>query len=271
MVSISMIDLITVVFKDELATLKTQATSISVYGRNIDTIFVIVNDDSGTGSMIDRTWWGVWQERVQIINRKTFGHMWVSDGWLSQQALKLITATVSSNDWSMILDAKTFFVKPMLEFDSRPVVGQLNIYPVFKPSQQIVNRLFGITLTQQLGPGGVPFIINTKEIRNMVTWIEEHTKQNFVEWFQAQGMLTEFILYSGWIQYQYNVFDTVYNVSKSNVHPCNLCHSEVANFDCKFAQMQTADTVSIHRRAWPQLTTEQQTKYTEFLASRGIA
>jgi len=265
-----MIDLITVVFKDELDTLKTQAQSVAVYGRNIDTIFVVINDDSGTGSCIDRAWWGIWQERVQVINRQAFGNMWVDNGWLSQQVLKLMTATVSSNKWSMILDAKTFFVRPMLEFEQFPAVGQLDIYPVFEPSQQIVNQLFGIALIKQLGPGGVPFIINTTEVRRMVTWIEEHAKQDFVKWFQAQGMLTEFILYSGWIQYQYGGFDILYEITKSDVHPCNLCHSEVASFDRKFLQMQTADTVSVHRRAWPQLTTEQQTKYTEFLASRGI-
>ena len=265
-----MIDLITVIFNEELETLKTQAKSIAVYGRNIDTIFVVVNDDSGTGSKIDRTWWGIWQERVQVVSRAAFGNTWSDNGWLSQQVLKLMTATISGNKWSMVLDAKTFFVQPMLEFDSCPAVGQLDIYPVFEPSQQIVNQLFEITLTQQLGPGGVPFIVNTTEVRRMVTWIEERTKQDFVEWFQAQGMLTEFILYSGWIQYQYGGFNTVYNISKSDVHPCNLCHSEVASFDRKFTQMQSADTVSVHRNAWPQLTPAQQTQYTEFLVSRGI-
>jgi Family of unknown function (DUF6492) len=265
-----MIDLITVVFQDELTTLKTQAHSIAVYGRNIDTIFVVLNDESGIGSKIDRTWWGIWQERVQIVSRDAFGTTWTANGWLSQQVLKLMTATVSSNEWSMVLDAKTFFVRPMLEFNSYPAVGQLGIYPVFEPSQQIVNELFGITLTRQLGPGGVPFIINTKEVRRMVTWIEENTKQNFVEWFQDQGMLTEFILYSGWIQYKYSGFAPLYDISKSDIHPCNLCHSEVASFDRKFVQMQSADTVSIHRRAWAQLTPAQQTQYTNFLASRGI-
>jgi hypothetical protein len=262
-----MIDLITVVFDEELETLKTQAQSIAVYGRNIDTIFVVINDDSGTGSQIDRTWWGIWQERVQVVNRQAFGRQWSDNGWLSQQVLKLMTATVSSNDWSMILDAKTFFVKPMLEFDSRPAVGELDIYPVFKPSQDIVNNLFGIELNKQLGPGGVPFIINTQAVRAMVAWIEDHVGQDFVEWFQAQGMLTEFMLYSGWIQYQGN---TLYNVSKSDIRPSNLCHSEVASFDRKFNEMQSSNTVSIHRRAWPQLSQEQQTKYTDFLKSRGI-
>jgi hypothetical protein len=245
-----MIDLITVVFEDELATLKTQAQSIAVYGQNIDTIFVVVNEDSDLGSCIDRAWWGRWQECVQVVSRDEFGNTWSDNGWLSQQVLKLMAATVSSNEWSMILDAKTFFVRPMLEFDKSPAVGQLDIYPVFKPSQQIVDKLFGITLTKQLGPGGVPFIINTKEVCRMVKWIEEHTKQDFVEWFQAQGMLTEFVLYSGWIQYQYDGFNSLYNISKSDIQPCNLCHSEVANFDRKFELMQSTDTVSIHRRAW---------------------
>jgi hypothetical protein len=265
-----MIDLITVVFDGELTTLKTQAQSIAVYGRNIDTIFVVINDDVGTGSNIDRTWWGIWQDRVQVVNRQAFGDQWSDNGWLSQQALKLITATISSNEWSMILDAKTFFVRPMYEFENQPAVGQLDIYPVFKPSQDIVNQLFGINLTQQLGPGGVPFIINTHEARDMIKWIEDKTGQDFVQWFQAQGMLTEFMLYSGWIQYRHGAFDKVYNVSKSEIYPCNLCHSEVPSFDRKFKEMQSTDTVSIHRRAWSQLTSEQQQQYTDFLSSRGI-
>lgn len=255
-----MIDLVTVIFHEELATLKTQAQSLAVYGKNLGTIFVVVNDDAGTGSRIDRAWWGRWQEHVQVVNRQAFGNKWSDNGWLSQQVLKLMTATVSSNDWSMILDAKTFFVKPMTEFDHRPAVGQLDIYPVFKPSLDIVNELFDIELTKQLGPGGVPFVVNTKQARMMVEWIEHHVEQEFVEWFQDQGMLTEFMLYSGWIQRQYGSFDALYDVSRSDIRPCNLCHSEVASFDRKFAEMQSTDTVSIHRRAWPQLTQEQQTK-----------
>lgn len=262
-----MIDLVTVVFDQELETLKTQARSIAEYGRNIDTIFVVVNDDVGTGSLVDRTWWGIWQERVQVVNRKAFGDRWTDNGWLSQQVLKLMTATISSNEWSMILDAKTFFVRPMYEFENYPAVGELDVYPVFRPSQDIVNTLFEIHLTKQLGPGGVPFVINTQATRDMVAWIEDYTGQDFVTWFQDQGMLTEFMLYSGWIQRQGK---SLYNVSESEIQPSNLCHSEVASFDRKFAEMQSADTVSIHRRAWTQLTDEQRTKYTDFLKSRGI-
>lgn len=265
-----MIDLITVVFDKELETLKTQARSIAQYGRNIDTIFVVVNDDSGTGSQIDRTWWGIWQERVQVVNRQAFGTNWDDNGWLSQQVLKLMTATISSNEWSMILDAKTFFVRPMYEFESLPAVGELDIYPVFEPSQQIVNKLFNIDLKKQLGPGGVPFIINTKLVQSMISDVEHMTQQYFPDWFQQQGMLTEFILYSGYVIYKFGNFDLLYNTKQNAIKPCNLCHSEVGSFDRKFAEMQEADTVSVHRNAWSKLTIEQQQQYTDFLQDRGI-
>ena len=101
----------------------------------------------------------------------------------------------------------------------------------------------------------------------MVAWIEQHTGEDFVAWFQSQGMLTEFMLYSGWIQREGL---ELYNVNKQAIHPSNLCHSEVASFERKFNEMQSTDTVSIHRRAWTQLTNEQRTKYIDFLASRGI-
>ena len=265
-----MIDTITIVFQDELETLKTQARSLAVYGEDLGTIFVVVNEDTGLESKIDRRWWGWLHDRVRVIPREEFGSVWTSNGWVSQQALKLLTSTISSNEWSIILDAKTFFVKsvPVLEF--MPTVGELDIDSVFEPSRQIVNKLFGIDLVKQLGPGGVPFIINNVQSREMVWWIESQTQQSFAEWFQNQGMLTEFILYSGWIQYKFGNFNKIYNTTYSNIIPCNLCHSEVASFDRKFKAMADATTVSVHRRAWSQLTHLQQTQYTDFLASRGI-
>ena len=265
-----MIDTVTIVFQDELETLKIQARSLAVYGEDLGTIFVVINQDTELVPKIDRSWWGQFQDRVQIISRNTFGDAWAHNGWVSQQALKLLASTVSSNEWSMILDAKTFFVKPMPVLESKPAVGELDIYPVFEPSQQIVNKLFDIDLVKQLGPGGVPFIINNDLCREMIQWLESHTQESFAKWFQNQGMLTEFILYSGWIQYKFGNFDTIYNTADSTVIPCNLCHSEVASFDRKFKAMAVATTVSVHRRAWTQLTPLQQTQYTNFLSSRGI-
>lgn len=265
-----MIDIITVVFQDELETLKTQARSLDVYGRDLGTIFVIINEDTGLGSKIDRGWWGRYQERVQIVSRQAFGSVWCDNGWVSQQALKLMASTISDNEWSMVLDTKTFFVNFIPVLGSKPAVGEILIQKVFEPSQRLTNALFDIDLVNVLGPGGVPFVFNNLQTREMIAWIESHTQQPFVEWFQRQGMLTEFILYSGWLQYKFGSLEEIYNTSISSITPCNLCHSEVSMFDSKFAQMPLATTVSIHRRAWAQLTAQQQTQYQEFLHSRGI-
>lgn len=271
-----MIDIITVAFQQELPVLQAQAQSVERYCQDIGirNIYVVVNDDESVVGEIDAAWWGTLASKVLVIPRSAFSANYSDNGWLSQQALKLITAAVSYNTWSMVLDAKTIFVKPLqlnelLDAQGRPCVGQLDIYPVFERSRQIVNELFNIDLQQQLGPGGVPFVINNRAVRAMIADVEHRTSTAFPEWFQAQGMLTEFILYSGYIHLQ-GGFDKLYNVDTCEVAPVNICHSEVAAFDRKFKEMQNSLTVSIHRNAWTNLTAEQRQQYQHFLIDRGI-
>jgi hypothetical protein len=104
----------------------------------------------------------------------------------------------------------------------------------------------------------------------MIKTVEKLTELDFATWFQQQGMVTEFILYSGYVLYKFGSFDSLYNTKENAMLPCNLCHSEVAMFDHKFKEIARANTVSVHRRAWDQLTTQQQEQYNDFLKSRGI-
>lgn len=266
-----MIDIVTVVFDQELEILRRQARSIELYTCGVGSIYVIVNHDHDLENVIDPTWWGKYQDKVKITPRTKFGSDWSANGWLTQQALKLMAAAQSDSQWSVILDAKTIFVEPFFDVTLRPEVGQLDIYPVFESSRKIANQLFGIDLQKQLGPGGVPFVINTAMVSEMIFWIQQHTQQDFATWFQAQGMLTEFILYSAWIQYRTGSLNQIYGVDTNKIRPCNLCHTEIAMFEQKFSNMQSASTVSIHRNAWKQLDHGQQQRYWDFLASRGIA
>jgi hypothetical protein len=151
----------------------------------------------------------------------------------------------------------------------RPQVGVLEIYPVFEPSRQIINQLFAIDLQQQLGPGGVPFFINNVQARVMITDIKSRTGIDFAEWFQSQGRVTEFMLYTGYLQSQH-LIDTLYDTEIFAINPCNVCHSEVAVWDQKFKNMKQATTVSVHRNAWSQLNSTQQQQYRDFLKLRGI-
>jgi len=270
------IDLVTVVFEPELPVLRAQAQSINLYCQHIgiNTIYVIVNDHESVGKQIDPAWWGDLQHRVTIIPRRVFSTDFVEDGWISQQVLKTLGAAISFNTWSMTLDAKTLFVRPLrlaylMDSQGRPQTGQLGIQPVFESSARIVGELFNVDVRRQLGPGGVPFLFNTRWIRAMIADIEQRTGRSFPAWFQAQGEVTEFILYSGYLE-SAQAMDLLYNTQRSRLAVCNICHSEVESFDRKFQEMQISLTTSIHRNAWSRLSQEQQQQYHSFLVQRGI-
>jgi hypothetical protein len=105
----------------------------------------------------------------------------------------------------------------------------------------------------------------------MIGEISFLTGRSFPRWFQANGKLTEFMLYSGYVQHKFGSFDMFYS-DQLQFQPVNVCHSEVAAWDRKFAEMQQSNTltVSVHREAWKQLLDNQQQQYQNFLIDRGI-
>jgi hypothetical protein len=273
-----MIDIATVVFRDELPILKLQAQSIERYCQNIGirNIYVIVNDDDDTIHQIDAGWWGSAANHVLVVPRSAFSTQFVEDGWVSQQVLKILAASISHNTWTMVLDAKTIFVKELVLEDlideqGRVRVGTLDIYPVFETTRLMVNQTYDIDMSKQLGPGGVPFLFQNDVVRLMIADTTFKVKQKFPMWFQSKGRITEFMLYSGYLLYRFGGFETFYTPEKS-FSVVNVCHTEVEQYERKLAGMKNNDplTVSIHRNAWKKLTDEQKQAYQHFLLDRGI-
>jgi len=272
-----MMDLATVVFRDELSVLKMQAQSIELYCQDIgiQNIYVIVNDNQAIADQIDTQWWGTLANQVTVIPRSAFGTQFVENGWVSQQVLKLLAASMSYNAWTMALDAKTIFVRSvdladLIAQDGRACVGTMDIFPVFEPARLRINQTYNIDLQQQLNPGGVPFLFHNDIVRSMISETTFLVKKSFPLWFQEQGIVTEFMLYAGYLQYKFKGFGSYY--SQGTVAACNLCHGEAKNFDGKFWRMNHpgTQTVSIHRNAWTQLTDGQKKQYQDLLISRGI-
>ena len=274
-----MIDIVTVVFAAEIPVLRLQAQSIDLYCRRIGVrnIYVVVNDHESVAQQIDPAWWGAFAPQVLIVPRTVFSTEFSNNGWLGQQALKILTASISHNVWSMILDAKTVFVRDLdpaelVDSQGRMRVGHMPVYPVFEPARQIVNEFYQINLDCQLGPGGVPFFFHNDTVRLMIAETAFRARQSFPNWFQAQGRLTEFVLYSGFVKHRFGNFDAFYSPDNA-VFPCNMCHSEVSRFNDKLAEMSLpkTNTVSVHRNAWAQLAPEQQQQYRDLLTQRGIS
>jgi hypothetical protein len=244
----------------------------------LHTIYVVINDDSMTANDIDIAWWGRYSDRVKIIHRNHWNIAYAENGWLTQQLLKLLAAEQSTSTWSMILDAKTIIVQPveldrLFNDDGQLTWGYMPVFPVFETAKQIVSKLFQINLNNVAGPAGIPFFFHNQTVHNMIREVNQRTGQSFATWFQNAGMVTEFILYSGFVQYKDGTLDKMYtNTFDQPYFVCNICHNETEIFDQKISDMLDDSnlTVSIHRGAWKQLTDLQRKKYKDLLISKQI-
>jgi hypothetical protein len=274
-----MIDIVTVVFEQEISILRAQAQSIALNCQRIGirNIYVVLNDTETIAGQIDPAWWGPLASNVLIIPRTAFSAPFLENGWVSQQVLKLLTASMSYNTYSMILDAKTLFVRELdpatvVNETGRILTGRCPIYPVFEPSKKIVEQLFEIELPEQLGPGGVPFIVHNDTVRMMIAEITLRTRTSFPLWFQQQGRVTEFILYSGFVKFLCGDLNVLYDEQNKLGGIVNVSHDETDQWLTKISQMnhQHTLTVSVHRGAWTRLTAQQRQEYRDLLLQRGI-
>lgn len=274
-----MIDIVTVVFEQEIPVLRAQAQSIALNCQRlgIRNIYVVLNDSETIASQIDPSWWGPLANSVLVIPRTAFSTPFVENGWVSQQVLKLLAASMSYNTYSMIMDAKSILVKEIdpakfISESGQIQTGLIDVYPVFEPSRKITNELFDIDLNQQIGPGGVPFIMHNDTVRMMIAETTIRTKQSFPTWFQLQGMLTEFILYSGFVKFLCGDLTVLYSDKNKLGTQVNVSHDEVDQWNQKFFQMNQSTTfsVGVHRTAWKNMLPLQRNEYKEFLMQRGI-
>lgn len=273
-----MIDLATVVFAQELDIIQVQAQSIEIYCQDlgIGTIYVLVNDTTAVANQIDPGWWGVMADRVRIVPRHLFATKYSDNGWVSQQVLKLLVSGLSYNYWTMVLDAKTIVTNHMTQElffanTKQLTLGTMPVAQVFEPAAKIAGNLFDLPITRVAQPAGVPFFFHNATVRQMISHVETVTKESFAEWFQQQGLLTEFVLYSAFVEWQQGL-DNVYLGTSQIVLCNNVCHSQVNQFDQKLALAKSSQsyTVGLHRHAWSQLTAEQKSNYVQHLVDLGI-
>jgi len=266
-----------VVFEPELYLLELQAKSISLYidHLRIKNIYIVVNDDSSLCDLIDPQWWGINHNKVNIIHRSAFGVDPTLDGWSSQQLYKLCAANIAGSEWSMCLDAKTWFVQTLnwerlfddtgrVKFTSFPTI------PVFRPAQLSIEKYFDIELPGVISPAGVPFVFHTKTVKDMINYIPD-----FFEFFCANvkspNSVTEFMLYSGFVIKKYNTYDTLYSTTQ-HYRVTNLADWQINEFDSILDRMEHDNnlTISIQGRAYTHLSESQMDKWCELLLTKHI-
>lgn len=276
-----MIDLVTVVYRPEMPFLELQAKSIETYFEDsfVNSITVVVNDDDSVCDLIDKSWWGKYKHIVTIVPYSVYRYTCRIDGWENQQLCKLLSVSRCSMPWAMVLDAKTLFVKPCtqeLMFSQNKVNAKpIEIFPEFVEAKESIENLFNIKFDKAVGPGGVPFMMNTQVTRDMINYIESEFETDFIDFFQTKCrypyLITEFYLYSGYVIFKCEDILHLYT-DEQNWDCANISDSQVDEFDRIFREMRLFKTltVSIHARAWNLLSYEQKLSYCQLLKFKKV-
>jgi hypothetical protein len=281
-----MLDFITVVFQPELPLLEIQARSFDLYLNppDVNQIVVVVNDNDYVADLINPEWWGKHKDKVVV--KTTSQYDLRGNGWDNQQVLKLLAAAEAETNWSMVFDAKTWLIKPLdtqesqlFDTQGRPNVGRMHLSPHFEPAKEFVEQYYGIEIEMVLGPSGVPYVFHTEDVREMIAGIPDFV--NFFQQSQASPtLLTEFVLYAGFIIKKYGSVEVIYNPNKLKIDPtqktyinvANLADWETDNFDSFIETINLPKTLtaSIHRRAYSKLTQEQLLTWVLFLEQKHL-
>ena len=268
-----MIDLITVVFREEIPFLKIQAQSINQYLNSVEinTITIVVNDTDDVVDLIDPTWFT--HPNVKIVPYSKWNYTPRINGWENQQLCKLLAAGEAQSEWSLVLDSKTWFVKPfrlseLFDSNGRGRVGRCAAFPVFKSSQDFVESLYEISMPDIVGPHGVPFLFHTATAKELIA-----SEIDFIEFFQTNvrfpHLVIEFHLYTGFVLKKYGSLDTLYSEDQV-YHPVNIAHFQLDEFDDLLSSMykSSTSTASIHRKIYELMTPEQFDAWDGFIQNR---
>ena len=183
---------------------------------------------------------------------------------------KILASARSKTEWSVVLDAKTFFAKPFVIgrlFDGgKPCVGQIPVVNHWEDAKMFLQDFYDIKLESMIGPGGVPFFFHNDTVREMIQSIE-----NFNNWFQEKlyensaphkTLVTEFMLYSAFVMKKYGNYTSLYS-EKSEVTAFNVSDWEADKFEQIFSTR--AHTVSVAEKTKRLLSSEQLNKWRTFL------
>jgi len=270
-------DLLTVVYRDELNLLKTQAYSISYYLLDeIQNIYVILNDDTLLHSDIETFWWGYHQDKVSVFHRNEFGYYPSPHlkGWYTQQVCKILGTAHAESNWCMILDAKTWFIRPFETSEVFDPYGRAR-FAIWDISHnywdcgiEYLKKHYNIPRLDWISPAGVPFLASTHEMKQMILH-----EPDFVSWFDNncefnRNGITEFLCYSAWITKQGN-FNNLYT-GEQFIEVANLADYDVPNFNVWWKKVHKENTLtaSVHPRAYKLLDKDQRRAWDEFVKER---
>lgn len=299
------LDLVTVVYEDDLHLLQTQALSIQQTFEydDLNNIHIVVNDLMFVCEKVKKEWYGKFYNKVVIWDNWCYSVLDFAPpyasrekrdhGWKRQQALKLLAVSKSTADWTIVLDAKTWFVKKFHKqhFFDHQNRARTTLWPTPIPFQkgQDFCRSFIDALQPcdsqghfSLSPVGVPFFMKPWLVKSMIDYLNpKFNNLEFLAWFMSPCYfpfcMTEFVLYSEYVA-RVHGFENFYNFNYSGVVRTvwNFGQSDSVEKFVNFIESvgtPTTDhywTVSIHPHAHNRLSLEQKAQWNRYLQTNNL-
>lgn len=203
---------VTVAHEEDWEVLRLQARSMHLYlpGDLVAEIIVIENSTSPALVEFRRVLWGEYGNLAGKVRFRSAGEIAAvpdhTEGWLSQQILKLMIATEVATDRYVLLDAKNHLVFPLqrnfLEVANK-IPSWLENYEthVMRPYLERSVRYFGMNPDQCLRafpPTITPYTLPTALVRDLVRSVVERERKAFPVAFLDLGFC-EFFLFAAFI------------------------------------------------------------------------
>lgn len=213
------VDLVTIVFKDELFLLRLQARSLALFldPKFDGSIIVIVNDLDLTQTMkairrVILPEYGRWKDRVRLVPFHHVGfRLDPCNGWILQQALKLAVSTLIDKKFYVLLDAKNHLIRNVsadrfVTSKGKGIQTLEDDFVTLPAHYETCIRYFG------LDPGAIPirpcspitpFVMHTKSVRDLIDHIESKENRSLCSVFCETRFLSEFLLYRVYLYFAY--------------------------------------------------------------------
>jgi hypothetical protein len=276
---------VTVGFAGEAGLLGLQAHSMQLYCPVdlVDEIIVVDNSKVATSNpwqagLLHK--YGSLAERVRFISGADLAAMPAdTDGWWTQQVLKIKVADVVGSERYVLLDAKNHLFTPLRwEFlENEEGLPRLNGYPQFDTPMTAFLKHTLLYLGVDSAPRlewftrtTTPFTILTSEARSLVRYMEEREGQPFAVAF-LEKKLTEFFLYAGFLELK-GMLRSSYDLTQP--HCAQIWEHTASEAGCAEAIRKAENSgcpfMAVHRKAIANMDEKAQTGVALFWHAHGL-
>ncbi|MBI5161942.1 MAG: hypothetical protein HY996_11095 [Micrococcales bacterium] len=231
-----------------------------------------------------RTSYGPLADRVSFLrSRDVAASAPATEGWRSQQLLKLLIARRVETPYYVVLDAKNHLIGPA---DLTTFVGPdgrahlathpYTTHPLRAQLATAVRYLGGddddvVAAESSSVPTATPFVMSTQLTLDMMHDVATTAGARFETIFERYG-LTEFLLYGSWLDIRGPGRTTIYDgvdIPSPTVWPSRR---SIAGVEATIAEAEAAGSAffAVHRQALAKSNPEVRSRIAQFWASRGL-